>query len=590
MQCQKNNVLLITDGMSTADQNPEVDGGPGTGFAGTYASLVTSVVGSTSYSGVYGYDSSNKCPQYAGSRSLPVLTWVANHVDNKTLSLTSQSTPTTDPVTHSSENISTYVVYAGPSTSNLPGLCNPLSFMQATATNGGTQLYQTSSLSQLNALLTNAFDQVAARAAAGTAASVLASGEGSGANLIQAVFYPHKRFANSLTGIDDEISWIGRLSNFWYFVDPFANNSNLREDNGIIPNGSTTNSAPWSGDKVLDLKAPSNTPSDFIVSMYYDKNAGVTKATRFADSGTGLISGPSFTPDITFENMGYIWEAGTMLWQRNLSTDPRTLLTSIDGKNMISFSTANAATLDPYLQTGGTTTASNIINWVTGSDVSGYRSRTVMMTNIDNTPRVWKLGDVINSTPRIQSWQSLNNYFTRYGDVTYGDSGLLSSAADNTHFTTTAAYKSRGMVYAGGNDGMLHAFKLGTLQLVSGTSATTWKAKLINPDTGQTCSPLDPVPCGKELWAYIPKQALPYLKYMADPNYCHLNSVDLHALYLRREHRHPRRRSRRHENGRQLEDHPDRRHEVRRGLQEGGHGLQRGQRGNGVELREHACH
>jgi type IV pilus assembly protein PilY1 len=531
--CQKNNVLLVTDGMSTADLNPQVNGT--SGLATNYASTVASAVGVSPT--VY----SAQC-QYKGSTSLPVLTWVANNRNIKSLSLTDPTQKhctnnlygaacasdadcgtgnlCTNLPTRSSESITSYFVYTGPPTSSQSGLCDPMTLMTAAATNGGTSLFSVSNLAQLNDTLTNAFDQVAAKAASGTAASVLASSEGSGANIIQAVFYPHKQFTNSATGIADEISWIGRLTNLWYYVDPKARFSSLMEDNGTI---TSTNATPWNGDKILNLLAPSTTtPGDFIVQMYYDKTAGVTKANRWTDPGAnGVIGTPM--PTINFEDLGYLWEAGTLLWRRDLGASPRTIKTTIGG-GLIDFSTANAATLAPYLQAAS---ATDIINWTTGYDIAGYRSRTVKVESIDTTPRVWKLGDVINSTPRIMSWKELNYYYTRYGDATYFFDANPNDTPDNSHFTTTAAYKKRGMVFAGGNDGMLHAFKLGTMQLNFGQSATV-AAKLVDPDTGLVCSSSVANPtCGQEKWAFIPKNALPYLQYMADQAYCHVNSIDL---------------------------------------------------------------
>jgi type IV pilus assembly protein PilY1 len=79
------------------------------------------------------------------------------------------------------------------------------------------------------------------------------------------------------------------------------------------------------------------------------------------------------------------------------------------------------------------------------------------------------------------------------------------------------------MVFAGANDGMLHAFKLGKLEF---PGDNTWsspgakdKARLRNIDTS--------VPLGQEQWAFIPRNALPYLQALPDNNYCHLYYVDL---------------------------------------------------------------
>jgi type IV pilus assembly protein PilY1 len=80
-------------------------------------------------------------------------------------------------------------------------------------------------------------------------------------------------------------------------------------------------------------------------------------------------------------------------------------------------------------------------------------------------------------------------------------------------------YKNRGMVFVGANDGMLHAFTLGRLELFQEKDK---KAKLHETDLFG-----NPLVLGKEAWAFIPQNALPYLKYVADTGYCHLYYVDL---------------------------------------------------------------
>ena len=87
--------------------------------------------------------------------------------------------------------------------------------------------------------------------------------------------------------------------------------------------------------------------------------------------------------------------------------------------------------------------------------------------------------------------------------------------ADSTHYITSSAYKNRGMIFAGANDGMLHAIKLGTLELKWAGQSATEKAKLSGTNLGQ------------EMWAFIPKNALPYLTYDTDSGYCHVYTVDL---------------------------------------------------------------
>ena len=112
------------------------------------------------------------------------------------------------------------------------------------------------------------------------------------------------------------------------------------------------------------------------------------------------------------------------------------------------FSASNASTLSTYLQAADATEAAKIIRYIHGVDQTGYRSRNV---TIASTTNVWKLGDIINSTPRTQSAIPLNSYHLQppngYLDLTYYE------------YINQTAYRNRGMAYVGGNDGMLHAFQ-----------------------------------------------------------------------------------------------------------------------------------
>lgn len=351
--------------------------------------------------------------------------------------------------------------------------------------------YEATDGAELQQKIEDAFSAMLKRAASGTAASVLASGEGSGANLVQAVFYPRRRFGN------DIIAWTGELSNLWYYVDPFFTNSSIRED--------------------TDSNKQLNLTSDYIAQFYYDTTTETTRANRFIDSnGDGIADSQTTTVD--FENLLNLWQAGKSLWSRNIATDPRTIYTTITGNSLLAgnFTTATAATLTPYLNVtdlsgNGSTLdeAENVIRFTNGEDITldanadginDFRNRTV---NISDVLNVWKLGDVIDSTPRIASWIQLNKYDSIYNDNSY------------KNFLATAGYTGRGMVFAGANDGMLHAFKLGTLELVNDSATPTLKARLTGTDLG------------KEVWAFIPKNTLPYLKYLSDPEYCHVYNIDL---------------------------------------------------------------
>ncbi len=311
----------------------------------------------------------------------------------------------------------------------------------------------------------------------GSAVSILASGEGSGANLLQAVYFPRKSFGST------EIDWIGKMHNLWYYVDPFLQNSNIREDTV--------------SDKKLNLS------NDYIVNFYYDTVTNETLVERFTDAdGDGAPEGSIGTG--SFDEVKNLWEAGKVLWARNLVSSPRSIYTYLSDTAFTDFSVANASSLQPYLGASlSLTQVEDIIKYVHGEDKSGYRGRTV---TIDGASGVWKLGDIVDSTPRIQSFVPTNSYHlsppSGYSDSTY------------SQFISQDSYKSRGMAYVGGNDGMLHAFFLGQLKQTWDGKGATEKGLLDGSDLA------------KEVWAFIPKHVLPYLKYLPDQDYCHLYSVD----------------------------------------------------------------
>ncbi|MGE5892501.1 MAG: hypothetical protein ACM34I_00440, partial [bacterium] len=291
-------------------------------------------------------------------------------------------------------------------------------------------------------------------------------------------------------------------------------------------------------------------------------------------------------PDATFDTLGSLWEAGKLLWKRDVSTaaNKRKIYTTIDGTSFLAgnFSadgnngdSDKSSDLLPYLNLPsgdsdgdgfddgdfnrnhvvGFLDAGILINYIHGKDYPVFRNRTVSIdlngngttTSASDTgeTNVWKLGDIVDSTPRLMTWLPLNLYhgYDYYQDVSYGPNRRkdplipsFSSLANDGHFITTAQYKSRGMVFVGANDGMLHAFRFGTLDPTKGSKGSHEVARLLRTCTGTSlkeCTsdadcPGEKCPeLGKEMWAFIPKNVLPYLKYLGDPNYCHLYTVDL---------------------------------------------------------------
>ncbi|MCX5798951.1 MAG: hypothetical protein NTU90_05240, partial [Proteobacteria bacterium] len=154
----------------------------------------------------------------------------------------------------------------------------------------------------LETALYSALNDMIRRASSGTAASVLASSEGSGANLLQAVFYPKRIFGTT------EIEWTGEMQDLWYYIDPFLQNSTIRED--------TDNN------KILHLT------NDYVIQFYFDSSVNETKVKRYSDTN-GDGAADNLINIVDLEEVKNLWAAGTLLSQRNLSTSSRTIYTKL---------------------------------------------------------------------------------------------------------------------------------------------------------------------------------------------------------------------------------------------------------------------
>ena len=255
---------------------------------------------------------------------------------------------------------------------------------------------------QLDKQLENALLAILARVSSGTAASILNNSEGSGATLLQAIFYPKTTYENQTS-----LFWSGELLNLWYYVDPFFTLSTIREDSDYT-----------TGSHYMDIS------KDKRVQFYFDVSDSQTKIKRFNFDGTteqadmnGYVSGGLKTN----------WTAGKLLWKRDLSSDPRKVYTTTDGIGLTNFNDTNASLLSSLLNSEGvdatakTAFAGKVINYVLGTDIcldssspctNKSRNRTVDIKVSDSTieSHVWKLGDIISSTPKIQGTTSLQSY------------------------------------------------------------------------------------------------------------------------------------------------------------------------------------
>ena len=334
--------------------------------------------------------------------------------------------------------------------------------------------------------LTRAINNILGRVSSGTAASILGNNDNNGATLLQALFYPDRTFD------EGKSDWAGEIQAFWYYIDPMLNGNNItiREDT-ISPNQLILGE-----DRIAE----------------FDFDGTQTKVNLYSDTnGDGIKDNATIVSTVDPDDVKTIWRAGKTLWERDPAT--RTIFTQTSGTKL-DFTDSNAATLAAYLDTASSSVAANYINYIRGTDVgSSIRNRTV---SIQGNSHVWKLGDVINSTPKMLSEVRLNNYNLNppYG---YGDSSY-------DKYVRSRDYNSRGVAFSGANDGMLHAFKLGS-NFPGGTQGIVAEIKDADGTT-------PPTHLGMELWAFIPKNTLPYLQYLTDSNYQHLYYVDSTPLLV----------------------------------------------------------
>lgn len=346
-----------------------------------------------------------------------------------------------------------------------------------------------------NALI-RAINDILKRAASGTAVSVLATkGEGEG-TMAQAFFKP---VYPTLTG---EINWLGFMQVLW--VDRFGL---TREDSD--------------NDFGLDIY------TDKVIEFFLDEATGETKVRRYTPDPNDPYSTDNATEEtILLEGLSPIWEAGTNLSVRD--PDTRDIFTYLNSAHL-DFTLANASTLSPYLGVEDDTTwgndaglgatednrVKNIIRFVRGvpdPDLAGnteYQGSPRIRRRTNDDGNLWRLGDIVNSTPVTVS-KPVENYGLLYDDLSYWN-----------YYSKHVNRET--VIYVGANDGMLHAFTGGVynaeLQKFEPPSST-YLSDMGNDIAGN-------VVIGDELWGYIPKCLLPHLKWLPQTEYTHVSYVDL---------------------------------------------------------------
>ncbi|MDY6970772.1 MAG: PilC/PilY family type IV pilus protein, partial [Thermodesulfobacteriota bacterium] len=506
--CQDNNILIITEGASTADWAPDLQA-----FAldlRTHADYLTT-------GGPHDADSDDvaNCGDLSGSTLLDDLTHYAR--------LSTNLHPTQimggDGIPKDKNNITTHIVAAGTLRSTGADECSPDVFLEEAAANGGTTLYVASNPTQLENALRDVFFAIRAGASAGSAASVISASRGGEGAIYQAIFWPKIELIGG-----GSVDWIGEVHAL--FVDTLGE---LYED---------TN-----GNRAMDA-------GDEKVFVYFDEAAGVTKACNGDLNPDGTCNGTSKDLD----EIRYLWSAAE--WLANVApnasdasqdiivnrtpvatpvpaeyisnTKKRFIFTwndldndgLVEGSEIFDFvptidwaaQAVDAASRGPVpLDFGVETSAevNEIIKWVRGLDQAGQRSRQMPYDfDLDGMDEIvtWRIGDVIHSTPMAVAGPS-ENLHALYRDQSYAQ-------------FASAYKKRRHVIYYGGNDGMLHAVNGGFYDETNKRFCRTLDCS----DEGAT--PTSSPEVGAELWAYVPYNLLPHVKCLAEEVYDHKYFVD----------------------------------------------------------------
>ncbi|MDH3558105.1 MAG: hypothetical protein OES18_19880, partial [Deltaproteobacteria bacterium] len=190
-----------------------------------------------------------------------------------------------------------------------------------------------------------------------------------------------------------------------------------------------------------------------------------------------------------------------------------------DAGEVIAFSSspnANLVAISPYLHLfepftsppGGfveSTVATNQIDFIRGKDQTGMRNRGYDSDGDTFNDATYRLGDIIGSTATLVGTPA-ENYDLLYADGSYRQFWLR--------------YRNRRkVIYAGGNDGMLHAYN-GGFFFYDPVDAR-WEFDKQSYGGSETAYDL-----GAELWGYVPMNLLPHLYWLGDPNYQHVFYVD----------------------------------------------------------------
>ncbi len=339
----------------------------------------------------------------------------------------------------------------------------------------------------LRSSLMTILSDILQRTAAGSSISVLSERATAGSVIHQALFFPTKTLTDATTSYS--LDWSGTLNAYWFFNSKTVNN--IREDNA----------------NALFLDTFDDNVLDFLID-----SSGSLSIDYYPTDNFGGLKTPKLGTYTLVDQIHKVFESGEKLRARAASD--RVIYGVNESGTLTSFTAANSASFDSLLDPSAvgtdfnaclgntvTTRSQNIINYLRGtadSFITNGGTGNCRNRQVNNAGDKWKLGDIIHSSP------------------------------------TVIAHANYSMIYVSSNDGMLHAIQAGDIRK-DGLSANQ-QVRLCEKATGDCFNAPNTATSndiGKEAWAFIPKNAMPYLKYIADPNYKHIYTVDLAPYHIK---------------------------------------------------------
>ena len=289
----------------------------------------------------------------------------------------------------------------------------------------------------------------------------------------------------------------------------------------------------WTVTNLGSLEAKGESTTSLVLGNSGSRTFAVTPVINWLKPGDPvLVSNYSYLTR-ELDEIGYLWNAREQLYLPGVTDAALTInraynfsaangryITTWVDKNLDGvidageyqpFEKTMFSSADPvshsFFDVSDAAEAEKVVDYVRGIEVPGSRNRKVQY-GAGEFENVMRLGDIVNSTPAVVgSPQEAFNLM--YGDATYRQ--FLQQYTNR-----------RIMVYAGGNDGLLHAFNAGFYNTVKVNANTTDEKTYIEySTTGKKWKgePATPHPLGAEIWAYAPSNLLTHLQWLKDPEY-----------------------------------------------------------------------